>query len=176
MNPPWFIVKLLCLVVAWSFLLSSKAAASPPHDKSPGECFATTADFSSYYCKPSRNNQGVPCVDSNEDCPNWAKEGECKKNPVFMLVHCQKSCSSCLSIHIGETQIAPHDDWRQAVHRRLIETQAYMHQEIQHHFRYLETCKNKHELCTLWAVQGKCETDPQLLKDCAPACRSCDKL
>ncbi|XP_064632990.1 uncharacterized protein LOC135491202 [Lineus longissimus] len=35
------------------------------------------------------------CKDSHNSCDNWAKIGECQKNPNWMLVNCQKSCNSC---------------------------------------------------------------------------------
>ena len=30
--------------------------------------------------------------DQNKNCPVWARSGECKKNPNYMLVNCIKSC------------------------------------------------------------------------------------
>lgn len=41
------------------------------------------------------------CVDENENCLAWAKKGECKKNPTYMvgsggaLGYCRKSCKAC---------------------------------------------------------------------------------
>ncbi|KIZ02233.1 hypothetical protein MNEG_5728 [Monoraphidium neglectum] len=35
------------------------------------------------------------CVDANEDCGAWAKSGECKNNPGYMLVSCRKACGAC---------------------------------------------------------------------------------
>ncbi|CAL4067517.1 unnamed protein product [Meganyctiphanes norvegica] len=37
----------------------------------------------------------VECEDSVPDCANWAKEGQCYKNPGFMKVQCRVSCSNC---------------------------------------------------------------------------------
>ncbi|XP_033129693.1 probable prolyl 4-hydroxylase 7 isoform X2 [Brassica rapa] len=43
------------------------------------------------------------CVDENESCEKWAKAGECKKNPVYMVGsetdqgYCRKSCKACSS-------------------------------------------------------------------------------
>lgn len=37
-----------------------------------------------------------PCVDANpEDCPTWAKEGECDANPDYMHQECRHSCGQC---------------------------------------------------------------------------------
>lgn len=35
------------------------------------------------------------CVDFYNDCPKWAKNGECKVNPEYMLYNCKASCSAC---------------------------------------------------------------------------------
>ncbi|PPD98093.1 hypothetical protein GOBAR_DD04883 [Gossypium barbadense] len=41
------------------------------------------------------------CVDENENCAGWAKAGECKKNPTYMVGSggspgfCRKSCKVC---------------------------------------------------------------------------------
>lgn len=35
------------------------------------------------------------CIDINELCPDWALEGECQKNPEYMLQYCKKSCNVC---------------------------------------------------------------------------------
>ena len=37
----------------------------------------------------------VQCVDDNKGCPEWARTGECKKSPDYMLVNCRKSCKAC---------------------------------------------------------------------------------
>ncbi|KAF2316208.1 hypothetical protein GH714_041549 [Hevea brasiliensis] len=49
--------------------------------------------------KQSRNGD---CVDENENCPLWAKAGECEKNPLYMVGdsadgYCRKSCNVCTS-------------------------------------------------------------------------------
>jgi len=37
----------------------------------------------------------LECRDSQESCPAWAEDGECDKNPSFMLSHCALSCQNC---------------------------------------------------------------------------------
>ncbi|BFG20108.1 hypothetical protein CerSpe_063820 [Prunus speciosa] len=43
------------------------------------------------------------CVDENDNCPLWAKAGECEKNPTYMVGSkglpgfCRKSCNMCSS-------------------------------------------------------------------------------
>ncbi|XP_059452062.1 probable prolyl 4-hydroxylase 7 [Corylus avellana] len=53
--------------------------------------------------KPSTNANNGGCVDENENCPTWAKNGECQKNHVYMVGsldspgYCRKSCKVCSS-------------------------------------------------------------------------------
>lgn len=38
-----------------------------------------------------------PCVDDKPMCVGWAKEGECRANPEYMLVSCRLSCGVCIT-------------------------------------------------------------------------------
>lgn len=43
-------------------------------------------------------NDTAGCGDDSAykvQCPLWAQNGECKKNPTWMKAHCRKSCQSC---------------------------------------------------------------------------------
>jgi hypothetical protein len=145
----------------------------------PGECVPVATDLSVFRCKPRQPNKGVPCVDSDERCAHWETQGECRNNPQFMLTECRKSCASCLTLHVGVTQIAPDDDYevREAIYKRLYETQEYTYKIMKHNVRSLEKCQNQDPQCTLWAVKGKCETHPTFMNvECAPACRTCVRL
>ena len=35
------------------------------------------------------------CIDGDERCAGWAAEGECKKNPGYMLTSCRAACHAC---------------------------------------------------------------------------------
>ncbi|KAL1530681.1 hypothetical protein AB1Y20_001581 [Prymnesium parvum] len=37
----------------------------------------------------------LPCKDEEPGCARWAEDGECEKNPGFMLRACAGSCNSC---------------------------------------------------------------------------------
>lgn len=39
--------------------------------------------------------EGVQCADQNEFCKSWQENGECDKNPGYMLESCKKSCGRC---------------------------------------------------------------------------------
>ncbi|XP_038072708.1 uncharacterized protein LOC119741108 isoform X2 [Patiria miniata] len=40
-------------------------------------------------------NCDLECADSNKNCMYWAAVGECKVNPNYMLIYCQKACGVC---------------------------------------------------------------------------------
>jgi len=46
----------------------------------------------------NRDESNPHCVDSWEECPEWAREGECFVNPSFMLDVCRYSCWNCVNI------------------------------------------------------------------------------
>eukprot|EP00803_Ostreobium_quekettii_P004662 evm.model.scf_3141.1 EVM.evm.TU.scf_3141.1 scf_3141:6100-10850(+) len=35
------------------------------------------------------------CVDTEDQCEEWASTGECEKNSAYMKVHCRRACSLC---------------------------------------------------------------------------------
>ena len=37
-----------------------------------------------------------PCEDKNDSCREWADDGECISNPLYMNTHCALSCGHCL--------------------------------------------------------------------------------
>ncbi|XP_068679566.1 transmembrane prolyl 4-hydroxylase-like [Montipora foliosa] len=41
------------------------------------------------------NDFGENCTDNDYRCVKWAKRGECKKNPTYMLKNCRQSCEVC---------------------------------------------------------------------------------
>ncbi|PON59436.1 Isopenicillin N synthase [Parasponia andersonii] len=53
--------------------------------------------------KPVKRSGSGECTDENANCSQWAKIGECKKNPVYMVGSeelpgfCRKSCNACSS-------------------------------------------------------------------------------
>ncbi|KAI4351552.1 hypothetical protein L6164_005909 [Bauhinia variegata] len=53
--------------------------------------------------KPDTRASTGECVDEDDNCPMWAKRGECAKNPLYMVGnedvkgYCMKSCNACSS-------------------------------------------------------------------------------
>jgi ShK domain-like len=141
------------------------------------ECLATDEDYSNFVCLGG-DSLRIPCIDAEDQCPQWAAQGECNKNPKYMLVHCRKSCASCISLHAGDVpQIAPDPKTRQKVLQRLYETQEYLHHEADRNVDTLRKCHNKHSECTFWWAHGECTSNPAFMEtECGPACQTCDKI
>ena len=58
-----------------------------------------------------RHKQSLPeepglCVDNDSHCDMWAKQGECEKNPGFMMheaAACRRACGACKACQPGNT-------------------------------------------------------------------------
>ncbi|MGK3736256.1 MAG: hypothetical protein ACI8RD_004981 [Bacillariaceae sp.] len=155
------------------------------------ECLATDEDYRSFHClaAPEEYIRVPTCVDENENCLNWANNGECQKNQQFMLVDCRKSCKSCIDLHGGSSsnavlgsgegvqQIAIKEETRQKILKRLYETQEYLHREAKRNIQTMKRCVNKHSECTHWWSIGECNTNPGFMHtECSPACQTCQKI
>ncbi|CAL4090318.1 unnamed protein product, partial [Meganyctiphanes norvegica] len=42
-----------------------------------------------------KKSPGPGCIDMVPECPGWAADGECEKNPGGMRPNCPKSCGMC---------------------------------------------------------------------------------
>lgn len=106
------------------------------------------------------------CIDKDQKCGFWADQGECDRNPDFMLARCPLSCNQC-----GDTEV---DDLMGVAQRhpgsgfpvnardfldRKVRSQEYMKTLVLEK-ALKDLCKNQHEHCTAWAVAGECETNP----------------
>lgn len=56
----------------------------------------------------TQSGQSIPCVDKDTRCAAWADNGECEKNPSYMLSNCQQSCNSC-SLDDASVPVGPLD-------------------------------------------------------------------
>jgi hypothetical protein len=43
----------------------------------------------------SGTDEGAACKDRNHYCTAWAKTGQCRANPDYMLSYCRKACNQC---------------------------------------------------------------------------------
>ncbi len=172
------LIVLVWLILAINLALSFAQDTNhkpKSHTDVKTECLASNEDFSAFHCLPVEPLR-IPCVDAEvQQCPDWASRGECSKNPQYMLIHCRKSCQSCIGLHQGDVlQIAPSEETRSQVLQRLVETQEYQHQKAENSVESLKTCVNKHEMCTHWSIIGECETNEHYMKrECPAACKKC---
>jgi hypothetical protein len=142
------------------------------------ECLSTNEDLTDFYCMTAQPLR-VLCIDTDKRCSDWARSGECRNNPQYMLVQCRKSCSSCIPLHLsaGTAQIAPSKENRHKVLDRLYETQEYMHREAERNVETLKQCVNKHPECTHWWSLGECSSNSGFMhKECGPVCQTCGQL
>jgi tetratricopeptide (TPR) repeat protein len=51
-----------------------------------------------------------PAIDTDENCPQWASQGECDTNPDYMLKECAKSCGVTPQQHIGDARVYEGED------------------------------------------------------------------
>jgi len=58
-----------------------------------GSSWTTRSSFETRSSWTTRSDG--PCVDTNENCPEWSRRGECQNMPEFMLRVCRKSCRVC---------------------------------------------------------------------------------
>ncbi|XP_074652005.1 uncharacterized protein LOC141906622 [Tubulanus polymorphus] len=87
------------------------------------------------------------CVDTNKECPNWAKFGECEKNPVTVQKVCPLSCGKC-----KPTGTKPETGGGTGA----------------------GDCVDKNTECPGWANYGECEKNPVTVKKlCPKSCGIC---
>jgi len=166
------------------------------HEETTGECTIDPASGSN----TCESNEPSDCLDSHEKCSFWAQHGECDNNPNYMLNNCQKSCHSCdRTLADPKESITFNDDWMVAT-KAFGEQQQIDGKEIQKTIeiieqsvkymqnleedkshgisqKVLDSCLNRHDLCSFWAAIGECEVNPgYMITNCAPSCFSCDKI
>jgi len=82
-------------------------------------------------------------------------------------------------IHIGVEQVVEGDS-SDAILDLIHESRDYMRDTVMVMPEYEDVrdiCKNEHELCSFWALEGECENNPGYMTvHCSPACKSCENL
>ncbi|XP_074652825.1 uncharacterized protein LOC141907149 [Tubulanus polymorphus] len=117
---------------------------------SKGFCNGRYAIYMKKSCKKSCNHcseseRSKDCVDGNYNCAAWAKRGECKNNPAYMLFYCRKSCNVC-----RKTQVEVIQGKGQGA------------------------CDDKERFCSVWARRGECRRNPAyMIMNCKKSCNSC---
>ncbi|KAK1735935.1 prolyl 4-hydroxylase alpha subunit-like protein [Skeletonema marinoi] len=135
----------------------------------------------------SASSSHAGCADVNEsNCKHWSSIGECDKNPGYMHRSCKRSCNTCTAEDIDITarqavRISDQDIsgvwWMNSSEKQdfLDDIMSYLKDEVWAVPEYTKTqgiCFNKDNMCTHWAMQGRCsEVDVKL--NCGPSCGSC---
>ena len=135
----------------------------------------------------SASSSNAGCVDDNEhNCSYWSSNGECDNNPRYMHTNCKRSCNTCTAedVDITVRQAVGISDqdvsevwWMNSSEKKdfLVDIISYMKDEVwavPEHTKTRGICVNKDNMCTHWAMQGRCSEVDVKLK-CGPSCGSC---
>jgi len=86
------------------------------------------------------------CTDANQNCADWAANGECEANPAYMLVNCRQSCGACTTTAPTPAPTPPPT----------------------------QPCTDNNQFCEDWAANGECEANPLwMLANCQRSCGAC---
>jgi hypothetical protein len=117
------------------------------------------------------------CKDQHNDCPGWAKDGECLNNPAHTLKVCPTSCgvepckNSCEDKNTTACIIWALDDECNKNTEFMMANCASTCGVCQ------PVCEDKEADCQNWAVDGQCESNPDhMLTACPQSCGECQKL
>jgi len=90
-----------------------------------------------------------PCEDTDADCERLTLAGECTANPVWMAIHCAKSCDTCRGVKLPAASTLASSTWAE--------------------------CTDSHKSCERWARDGECESNPGFMKaSCRASCAECE--
>ena len=117
------------------------------------------------------------CKDTHDDCPGWAKEGECSNNPGYTLKMCPFSCGVCeVGDSCKDTNSTACAIWE--VNDECLKNPDHMHRNCAGSCDVCNTvCENKNADCPNWATEGQCEENPgSMLTTCPQSCGVCHEL
>lgn len=93
-----------------------------------------------------------PCAglsDFHTDCQMWAQQGECSKNPGYMMESCQRACNSTCVKAAAESVLGV---WS----------------------AIKDGCTDNSNYCGQWAAVGECDSNPHYMKtQCRVTCGLC---
>lgn len=83
---------LLLLLLVLSDVLGAQNEGTNDSDSPRAECLPLADDPSNFACFPDAPpfTHYSNCINTHDDCENWASRGECKNNPGYMLLNCRK--------------------------------------------------------------------------------------
>ncbi|XP_077981144.1 uncharacterized protein LOC144436273 [Glandiceps talaboti] len=117
------------------------------------------------------------CVDKDFQCADWAINGECQKNPLYMLPNCRISCKQCvLSDKDCVDKNIQCADW--AINGECQKNPLYMLPNCRISCKQCvlsdKDCVDKDIQCADWAINGECQKNPlYMLPNCRISCKQC---
>merc|ERR1719235_1384935 len=119
------------------------------------------------------------CKDTHDDCPGWAREGECANNPGHTLKACPVSCG--LQACKEETGCADKNATSCAVwalEDECLKNPGMMMSECAASCGVCQTvCEDKSKDCANWAAEGECDSNKDAMSTlCPQSCGLCHQL
>jgi len=105
--------------------------------------------------KPKPEPVQPKCIDENKYCATWAEDGECEKNPEWMLKGCPVACKQC-KIKCDDNNVYC-KDWAKA--DECTKNPQYMNiycRKACNKCSGSNSCKNTNKNCDYWAEKGYC--------------------
>ena len=95
------------------------------------------------------------CVDTEEECPLWARTGQCELNPEYMMDNCPISCGVCAKPTVNTTTTTNTTSTSTST-------------------TTTKPCVDERGECPIWAETGECEENPgYMLDSCMISCGVC---
>ena len=145
-----------------------------------GNCMAPSSN--AWNAKRQKSTRKQLCKDKQEGCATWASQGACIANADFMRETCPLSCGHCgtkspqyqapatvqrrevqVGADLGVPQVLERGDYPDVimaeVDQMLQQARTYLDRKVRNvmDFAVLQICKNHHELCAIWALEGECQ-------------------
>lgn len=156
-------------------------------------CKCICPDGSDACTKSKSTTPDLTCFNAHEDwqCNVWANQGECNKNPRFMLEGCKKACRLCGNEDKDDDsckdnyEAAKCQIWK--ANGECIVNKDWMHKHCRATCKACRDsgpdpdveCNNVHKNiseCDKWAAEGECQINPGWMPaNCKKSCHMCNE-
>mmetsp|Transcript_55854 Transcript_55854/g.133852 ORF Transcript_55854/g.133852 Transcript_55854/m.133852 type:complete len:249 (-) Transcript_55854:83-829(-) len=109
------------------------------------------------------------CADNKRECGQWARAGECVRNPQFMQPECCETCTRA-------PQLSPQLSPAQLREIRPAAQPTPPQPSQQSHLPVIAPCADQSTRCTEWTHAGECTANPAFMHStCRKSCGACSK-